>query len=108
MSDLKKATIGTIVQSDSGIWTANIDFPDHFRAIEINQKRKEGAEKIREIVLKALHEHGVDKTESWHERNRRRQAAGVKFEKRSGGTWITQKSGFMFDGAEEDYREVEE
>jgi len=106
MSELKKATIGTIVQSDSGIWTANIDFPDHFRAIEINQELKSDAEKIRKVVLKALHEYGVDKTESWRERNRQRQAAGVKFEKKfADGSWKPY-AGKNFIESEERYREV--
>lgn len=47
--------------------------------------------------------------EAWRERNRQRQAAGVKFEWRNEGIWRRGYKGsiFTFDiGGEEDYREV--
>ena len=49
--------------------------------------------------------------EAWRERNRQRQAAGVKFEWRNEGIWRRGYKGsiFTFDiGGEEDYREVQE
>ena len=47
--------------------------------------------------------------EAWRERNRQKQAAGVKFEWRNEGVWRRGYKGsiFTFDiGGEEDYREV--
>lgn len=56
-----------------------------------------------------LHLYRIKTPEAWRERNRQRQAAGVKFEWCNEGIWRRGYKGslFTFDvGGEEDYREV--
>lgn len=79
------------------------------KALRTAMKAANGGVVVLQIDGKVFYDSIHLKKETWQERNLRRQAEGVKFEKRSAFNpqkWVSSSRGWTFDTKKENYREI--